>query len=94
MSKEGREIVYSQTSVQGFLIKDQLTTTTERELRASNLQFLGVHVTQAPQTEDYILKGLLGLSTSKQSNRDAFTQIEEGDYLEGQLFMDRLRMQD
>ena len=60
---------------------------------ANNYEFLAVHVTEAPQTEKYILKGLLGLSTSSIVNNDAFTKIEKDNHLKGELFMDKLKEQ-
>jgi len=60
---EEKEIVYAQHSVRGFLVQDDLTTTTEKELIARGFDFLAVHISDAPVVNSFILKGLLGLST-------------------------------
>lgn len=85
-----RRISYSSHEVLGHIAKDELIAVGEHghRLHAEEFEFLAVSLNNAPVAEDFLLKGLLGLSTSVLSVEDLGTELEY--FLAGPLFMDYL----
>ena len=89
MLAEKRIIKYSQQKVEGHIAFDDFIS---EDHVVKQFEFLAVELDDAPFVDTFMMKGLLGLSTSVKSIEDLGTELET--YLQGPLFMDQLLLQE